>query len=54
MSKCDRCHDEFDNKELSRVVHYRKNKIIYLCDGCYRFIRERFDDVIEEFILRKE
>lgn len=59
MRKCDRCHGQFDGKELSRVVYYRQNKIIYLCDCCYRFIRQRFirqrfDDDIEEYILRKE
>lgn len=54
MAKCDRCHGEFDVKELSRIPHYKKNKTIYLCDCCYRFIRQRFDDVIEEYILRKD
>lgn len=54
MKKCDRCHGQFDSKELSRLVYYRQNKIIHLCDSCYRFIRQRFDEDIEEYILRKE
>ena len=54
MAKCDRCHGEFDSKQLSRINHYRKNKRINLCNSCYRFIRQRFDDVIDEYILRKE
>lgn len=52
--KCDRCHDEFDIKELSRIPYYKTNKIIYLCDSCYHFIRQLYDDVIEEYILRQE
>ena len=54
MTKCDRCHGEFYTEELSRVPYYKKNMRIKLCDCCYRFIRQRFDDVIEEYILREE
>lgn len=54
MAKCDRCHCECFGRELSRIPYYKKSKTIYLCDSCYRFIRQRFDDVIEEYILRKE
>lgn len=54
MAKCDRCHGEFDIKDLSRIHYYKKNMRFNLCDCCYRFIRQRFDDVIDEFILREE
>ena len=54
MAKCERCHGEFDSKELSIIGHYGMNKRIHLCDHCYRFIRELFDDVIDEYVLRKE
>ena len=54
MAKCDRCHGEFDIKEISRINYFKQNKIIHLCECCYRFIRQRYDDVIEEYILREE
>lgn len=54
MRKCDRCHGEFGLNQLSRITYFRKNKIIFLCKSCYGFMRQRFDDDIEEYILRKE
>lgn len=52
--KCDRCHGDFNLSDITWVTHYRKHKKVYLCVSCYRFIRQRFDDVIDEYILRKE
>lgn len=54
MRKCCRCHGDFDLNELTCIHHYRKHKKIWLCVPCYRFIRQIFDDDIEEYILRKE
>ena len=52
--KCERCHDEYDSFELQRIKYFKRDQIIHLCDFCYSFIKDRFDDVIEEYILRKE
>lgn len=51
--KCDRCHD-LRQTPLMSVRYHRCEKDIYLCPICMKFIRQRFDDVIEEYILRKE
>lgn len=53
--KCDRCHGEVDaGIPLLAVTHHRKGFDLYLCATCARFIRDRFDDVIDEYILREE
>ena len=50
-SKCARCHGDADGLG---IVHVGKNQYIPLCINCYRFIQLLFDDVIDEYILRKE
>lgn len=51
--KCDRCHDERKTPMMA-VRHHRKAKDIYLCPICMKFIRCRFDDVLDEYVLRSE
>lgn len=53
MLKCNRCHEQINNSVFN-IYYIRKDKTIHLCTDCYRFINQRFDDVIEEYILRKE
>ena len=50
-SECARCHAVADG--LS-IWHVGKKQYIPLCVNCYRFIMQLFDDVIDEYVLRKE
>ena len=51
-SKCARCHYVVDYPIIVR--HVGKKQSIPLCKNCYRFIVQLFDDVIDEYVLRKE
>ena len=51
MRKCERCHDIANGPS---VYHKEKDQCIPLCINCYRFIMQLFDDVIDEYVLRKE
>lgn len=59
MVKCERCYLELLPSEIN-VMHYSKNENeeIILCKSCMRFISglitASIDDIIEEYILRKE
>lgn len=51
IRKCERCHDVAN----APSIHYRKqDRDIPLCVNCYHFMGQRFDEDIEEYILRKE
>lgn len=52
MCKCERCHCVTANGP--HIYHTGKNRDIQLCVNCYRFISQLFDDVIDEYVLRKE
>lgn len=53
MFKCERCHDDSGNTR-KLIWHSGKEQFIPLCENCYRFISQLFDDVIDEYVLRKE
>lgn len=51
MRKCERCHGDANGPS----IHHRgKDRDIPLCINCYHFIGQLFDDVIDEYVLRKE
>lgn len=51
-AECERCHGVTDEPQI--IWHDEKQQYIKLCNNCYRFIRMLFDDVIDEYVLRKE
>ena len=55
MRKCERCHyDAGDDRPLWLIWHNREQRYITLCENCNHFISQLFDDVIDEYVLRKE
>lgn len=56
MMVCKRCQIELEPvRGPHPFVIYFRGKITYtLCKSCMDFITDRFDDVIEEYILREE
>lgn len=58
MIKCDRCNTIMQPIECKTIMYSKKLKEIGLCPSCNRFISglitASIDDIIEEYILRKE
>jgi len=59
MVKCRRCHLELLPSEINEILYSKNdNEEIILCKSCMRFIlgliTASTDDIIEEYILRKE
>ena len=58
MLKCDRCHIIIQPIECKTIMYSKMLEEICLCSSCNRFISglitASIDDIIEEYILRKE
>lgn len=55
---CQRCYKQINNATSYFVLYHKANKTIRLCNSCNNFIshiiKHSVDDIIEEYILRKE
>lgn len=51
---CERCHKKIEPYLVFNLPYYKDMKLVDLCEDCYSFMIQRNDELIEEFILRKE
>ena len=54
MRECERCQRCYGVADGPSLYHSGKDQRIPLCKNCYHFMMLLFDDVIDEYVLRKE